>query len=190
LQVKKGGREVLAGAIKLPSDWYTRRDPIREPVFLRDISRSGALLNSVAGRKRRNSSRPPVVPVEICVLRIRSSRLHDGAAGVTNFAASSASCCMVQCRVLQGNPRVLGFANMRSIQSLGGPNGKVKRCWDSQCLYLSLLWYLKKEVVTARGHEFRKTTKRALASRFENFQVHSERQKKAVMTFIQLGRLD
>jgi hypothetical protein len=47
--------------------------------------------------------------------------------------------CEVWSRVLQGTRKVLGFSNTRVIQSLGGPNGKVNMCWDSQRLCLSIL---------------------------------------------------
>jgi hypothetical protein len=49
----------------------------------------------------------------------------------------------VHTRLLQGNPKVLGFSNTRSIQSYGGPHGKVNMCWDSQRLCLSILRYRK-----------------------------------------------
>jgi hypothetical protein len=101
VQVKNGGKEVFAGAMKLPSDWYTRHDPIRGPIYLRDISTSGVLRNTEVDTERHNFSRSPVVPVEVCVLRIRSSRLHEGAAGVTTSSASPARCIMAQQRPQQ-----------------------------------------------------------------------------------------
>lgn len=81
MQVMSGRKELYKGHLKLSSDWYTTSDPVRAPVTFRDSSRLAQLHNSALDPDRHAGAASPVLPVEVCVLRLRGSRWREEVVG-------------------------------------------------------------------------------------------------------------